>query len=449
MATATTRAGRALATVRCACRAALSANAPAVTFARETGLVVTPYVIVHPHATRIMTRDRCSASKYRLADLCCYLLPPSLSSLHSTKYALAHLRDREAWQGRIHHATGILAWHERVDSCQHPAMTSLLAPASPFHRPLFLHTILTQPTKTLARLLDLALDILRVPPSPSIPPIRIVCLSDTHCLKAAHVPHGELLIHAGDLTNAGTPREIQSQIDWLDSLPHQQKVVIAGNHDTYLDPRSRKTLSAADTHAHIDWRSLRYLQHSSITLSFHNNTRELNIYGAPQIPACGGDPFAFQYPRGHDAWSETVPADTDILVTHTPPKHHLDLPAALGCEHLLAELWRVQPLAHIFGHVHAGRSEWLGRLRGGREVVRWCGGQAALERILSRSDGLARGLWNPRNWVDLVMVVWHGAAGVVWERVWGGGSHATMLVNASLMYNSTGELRNVPQVVEV
>ncbi|KAG1865601.1 Metallo-dependent phosphatase-like protein, partial [Suillus tomentosus] len=48
-----------------------------------------------------------------------------------------------------------------------------------------------------------------------------------------HIP-GDTLIHAGDLTHSGTPRELQVAFDWLVSLPHEDKIVIAGNHDTYL-----------------------------------------------------------------------------------------------------------------------------------------------------------------------------------------------------------------------
>ncbi|TKA31971.1 hypothetical protein B0A50_01216 [Salinomyces thailandicus] len=242
--------------------------------------------------------------------------------------------------------------------------------------------------------------------------------------------------------------ELQAQIDWLDSLPHEHKVVIAGNHDTYLDPRSRKTLSTTDRDGRIDWKRLRYLQHSSITLSFHHGQRRLKVYGAPQIPACGGEEFAFQYPRGDDAWSETVPDGTDVLVTHTPPKHHLDLPAALGCEHLLGEVRRVQPLLHVFGHIHAGKSGLLGWLKGGREVVKWCEAQAASEKVLSRNQGLFT-MFNPKIWIEFAQFVGQGVAGVLWERVWGGSSNATVMVNASLMYNNSGQLWNPPQVVEI
>jgi len=70
--------------------------------------------------------------------------------------------------------------------------------------------------------------------------------------------------------------------------------------------------------------------------------------------------WAFGY-RPEDAlaiWS-AMPLDSDIILTHTPPKNHLDerkdgIP--VGCEELCKRLWRIRPLLHICGHVHEGTS---------------------------------------------------------------------------------------------
>ena len=75
--------------------------------------------------------------------------------------------------------------------------------------------------------------------------IRVVCISDTHN-STPPVPNGNVLIHAGDLTENSAPSELQAHIVWLSSLPHTHKVVIAGNYDTYLDPQSRAALFSGD-----------------------------------------------------------------------------------------------------------------------------------------------------------------------------------------------------------
>ncbi|KXL47107.1 hypothetical protein M433DRAFT_173387 [Acidomyces richmondensis BFW] len=322
------------------------------------------------------------------------------------------------------------------------------SPQNPYDPPSLLHTCITQPVKTLIRLIHLAISRLRSAPKLGHRGIRLVCISDTHCLTIdpPNIPNGDILIHCGDLTNAGTPSEIQAQINWLASLPHQHKVVIAGNHDTWLDPRSRKFLNIRDRKGKLDWKGIWYLQHSAVSLKFHDGRRELKVFGAPQT-ACGVEHFAFQYPKGQDAWTETVPEDVDILVTHQPPKFHLDLPSALGDEYLLEEVRRVKPQIHVFGHVHAGRSDFFGWLNGGREIVKWDEAETSLERALNRKDGLVRGIIDPRSWMDMARVAIYGILGIIWEQVWVGTTPTTVMVNASLMYNNTGQLGNRPQVV--
>ncbi|KAJ5767567.1 hypothetical protein N7533_000150 [Penicillium manginii] len=331
----------------------------------------------------------------------------------------------------------------------------------------------------------------RLPPSD--PPIRVVCLSDTHTLQWPDVPDGDLLIHAGDLANDGSVREIQAAVDWLRSLPHQHKVVIGGNHDSYFDMRSRLEEDREDTSAssfatvssstasirsldeltasRIDWGDIHYLQHSSVTLDFapsspptattplinNEHTRSLTIYGAPQIPALMpfGPEHAFTYPPHHDAWTRTIPTDTDILVTHTPPQSHLDMSPiySTGCPNLLAESWRIKPALHVFGHIHNSA---------GREPVFWDEAQRAWERLcasrrprakygrLLSLAGFLRDLFDPASWIDAARVLIYGVLGVVWAQVWGGESqHGGWMVNAACMYRASGKLANAPQVVEL
>lgn len=96
------------------------------------------------------------------------------------------------------------------------------------------------------------------------------------------------MIHAGDLTNAGTVKEIQAQLDWLASLPHREKILIAGNHDSYFDPKSRRD---EDKRKKLNFRTLHYLENKAITLKFKGG-RKLNFYGSPDIPQCGGSEMA-------------------------------------------------------------------------------------------------------------------------------------------------------------
>jgi predicted phosphohydrolase len=319
---------------------------------------------------------------------------------------------------------------------------SPFSPSSPFDPPTIIYSILSSPLKfTVSHIYHLVL-LLRGPSfqlSPRPQRIRLVCIADTHNHKPFSIPPGDVLVHAGDLTNLGTVDEIQEHVDWLNSFEHEEKIVIAGNHDSWCDPRSRRK---EDDGKEVNWGNLHYLQHSSITLRFpkHGN-RQLEFYGAPQIPACGGDDFAFQYERHEDIWFSAIPQSTDILITHTPPRHHLDLPTGLGCAHLLKEVWRVRPKVHIFGHVHAGY---------GRENVFWDEGQNAYERVCARPDtGIVNDMIDLAAWVDFARVIWYGILGILWSRLWRGDGTGGLMVNASLMYRDTGRLGNKPQVVEM
>lgn len=150
-----------------------------------------------------------------------------------------------------------------------------------------LDSILDSPLRTLVTLIYNILLIFRGPPFKpprNKPAVRIVCISDTHT-NITSLPHGDVLIHAGDMTIAGTVKEIQAQIDWLASQPHREKIIIAGNHDNYFDPKSRK---ADDKGKKLNFKGIHYLENKAVTLKFKGG-RKLNFYGAPDIPIIGGD----------------------------------------------------------------------------------------------------------------------------------------------------------------
>lgn len=271
-------------------------------------------------------------------------------------------------------------------------------------------------------------------------PINIVCLSDTHDLIVPNVPDGDLLIHSGDLTNSGTAEDIQHQIDWLDSLPHRHKVIIAGNHDSWFDVRSRRPEDKRDRRK-LDFKRLHYLQNGSVTLEF-NDGRRLNIYGAADLPACGGDDCAFPYQPEKHPWTGRIPMDTDVLVTHTPPQSHRDL--GLGCPGLLEEVWRVKPRLHIFGHVHWGR---------GQESVYFDECQRAYERFMVTAPrGPIFDFIPNRDWIDAIKIIYYGLNAILFKYLMlgPGSNNASLMINAGCMHGNTGKLRKyAAQVVKI
>jgi len=225
---------------------------------------------------------------------------------------------------------------------------------------------------------------------PSSPPeenkLRFVCMADTHSLTShlkMDVPPGDVFIHAGDFTRCGSIQEVREFSSWLAKLPHQHKIVIAGNHELSFDPALRgleqelslsmgrcghtggaasgaspmhtvqspeKAMDRAEVRAEL--RGCTYLEDSSVTI------RGVKIYGTPWQPEFSG--WAFNLPRGADClrkWQQ-VPADTDVLITHTPPVGFGDLCSTgvrAGCVELLHSVQkRIKPKYHVYGHIHEG-----------------------------------------------------------------------------------------------
>lgn len=214
----------------------------------------------------------------------------------------------------------------------------------------------------------------------SVPPIRIVCISDTHNLCPT-LPFGDVLIHAGDLSEWGSFDEVQAQITWLSQQPHQHKLVIAGNHDLlfdsefleshpqYQDPQNR-------TRRDLVFGTVTYLQDESITISFPERKTSLNVHGSPWTPRYGTS--AFQYDRHRDVWSNRVPEITDILITHGPPARFRNIKPSAGCAYLRDEVARVKPKLVVFGHIHHARGE---------QTITFDGAQSLHDDIIDGSRG--------------------------------------------------------------
>jgi Icc-related predicted phosphoesterase len=190
-------------------------------------------------------------------------------------------------------------------------------------------------------------------------------LSDTHCKHPA-VPDGDILIHAGDLTLDGSFREIAAEGNWLRSLPHKHKVLIAGNHDILFERNQADALVALGP-------GIVYLQDNEVKLE------GLRIYGSPWQPEfCN---WAFNLERGkalERVWRK-IPEGLDILITHGPPYSYLDKGLfsregkpvhslrerllknePLGCKDLRNRIREVPPKLHVFGHIHYGYGqEWM------------------------------------------------------------------------------------------
>ncbi|KAF4634887.1 hypothetical protein G7Y89_g3212 [Cudoniella acicularis] len=217
--------------------------------------------------------------------------------------------------------------------------------------------------------------------APATRKTRFVCVSDTHNSTpngAFKLPKGDVLIHAGDMTNQGSFTELQRTVQWIEDADFEVKIVIAGNHDITLDTdfyaqygsyfHNQNLQDPARCQQLLEQSpSILWLKHEAavVKLEDPNGPRTtFKIFGSPFSPAKGM--WAFGYgPDGASSIWDRIPLDSDIVITHTPPKYHCDETQqrrAAGCEALRMALWRVRPRLAICGHIHEGR---------GAERIKW------------------------------------------------------------------------------
>jgi hypothetical protein len=219
--------------------------------------------------------------------------------------------------------------------------------------------------------------------------LRVVLISDTHCHEneIPLIPDGDIIIHAGDFTRFGLKTEIVKFKTWFAALPHCHKVFIAGNHELSLDKEhfvrlghtmiptnSTKLAQFPDKYANSCREEVLahgsvYLEDSTYTVRSSDGRNVISMYGSPYQPECCN--YAFNLPRGdplRQEWSK-IPSDTDILITHGPPKGICDKLEACtelcpdghaGCEELLKDVKeRIKPRLHVFGHLHHGYGKYV------------------------------------------------------------------------------------------
>ena len=167
--------------------------------------------------------------------------------------------------------------------------------------------------------------------------MRILHLSDTHGHHQAltALPEADIIIHSGDIGFAGTGVEFIEFVDWFTKLDYRYKILVGGNHDSYMEDESAKTIQKLLPN------NCYYLFHSGVTIE------GVKFWGVPLYISENISGVYFDL-------IEKIPSDTDILVTHQPPHGILDNsdPYNYGCRELLDVVSTIRPQYHLFGHIH-------------------------------------------------------------------------------------------------
>ena len=193
---------------------------------------------------------------------------------------------------------------------------------------------------------------------------RIVCTADLH-ENLIEIPDCDVLLIAGDVSFAfkGDLAAKQAFLagpfsGWLDRVPAAEIVLVAGNHDQSIEAWGLPP----GLRCH-------YLEDEGTELF------GLRIWGTPWQPWFYD--WAFNAPRRHGerflaSKFELIPADTQILICHGPPRGYGDQTGRsdgqphVGSTALTEAIERIQPPLVVCGHIHSG----YGRYRlGGTEIV--------------------------------------------------------------------------------
>jgi Icc-related predicted phosphoesterase len=123
---------------------------------------------------------------------------------------------------------------------------------------------------------------------------------------------------------------------WLGDQPAKYKVITCGNHEYPVE---------AEPDA---WR--RRLSNATLLLNESVTIEGIKIWGSLVTPHGGA--FAMRNEADRERLWNTIPVDTQILMSHGPPLHVLDGEGG-GCAALRRAVIRLKPRLHCFGHVHS------------------------------------------------------------------------------------------------
>jgi len=201
--------------------------------------------------------------------------------------------------------------------------------------------------------------------------MKIIAISDLHGYYPDDIPACDLLLIAGDVSPVSNPSIQRKWFPatfkyWLYGLKNngvKEIIGIAGNHDRVFQeyPEDERKWD-------LPWT---YLEDSSTVVN------DFKIYGSPWQPWFHD--WAFNAERPLSSWNKNeehfdqakhldpsepeltdifskIPTDTDILITHTPPKNILDYSydgERVGSNALSARIKHLDSLKlHVFGHIH-------------------------------------------------------------------------------------------------
>ena len=171
--------------------------------------------------------------------------------------------------------------------------------------------------------------------------IKICAVSDTHSYQwDVKIPKCDIFIFAGD---AGLTDNVRAWdfYNWLDNLDACYKVIVMGNHDSICERVGKEICKEFFNNAI-------YLENQSVEIE------GIKIWGSPFSKMFNNWYFMRYDNELKEIW-DTIPEDTDIVVTHGPAFGWLDRVGWKneGSQTLRDRLEEIKPKYHICGHIHS------------------------------------------------------------------------------------------------
>jgi Icc-related predicted phosphoesterase len=187
--------------------------------------------------------------------------------------------------------------------------------------------------------------------------MKVTVISDTHGYhKDLELTAGDVLVHCGDFSHR--PESVFAFVKWLGEQPFEHKILIAGNHDTYVE-----TVGYTQMFDYCKSHGVNYLQDTSVIIN------GIKFYGTPWTPMFMNWAFMRNDDMLDNYW-DMIPSDTDVLITHGPAygiadkvldvysTNSANIDKHVGSKTLLHKIQTLDLKYHLFGHIHECYGEY-------------------------------------------------------------------------------------------
>jgi len=179
--------------------------------------------------------------------------------------------------------------------------------------------------------------------------VKLTIISDTHNQhNQLVIPDGDILIHCGDFSSRGSQKEFDNFIIWFKEQPHEYKILVAGNHDIYLECRNEQISSK------LLKDNIFYLENEPVLL------HGIWFHGFLYTPTFGDWAFMSNRPEMNKQLKK-IHKNTDVLICHGMPYGIMDIAprinTSVGCKDLLDTVDTIKPKLVCGGHLHSGYGE--------------------------------------------------------------------------------------------